>query len=279
MADETTAARIMSLEWRQGSVLGPVLVDEAIKLKPERVGFSADNLLIVTSHDCDIANESLQKEPVVEVLCASTCKTSPNGNFQCGRNPRSLDLVWETGEKEIGLRLNIHDRWVIPRELLSKEAPRPGLKGKPLRVVVEWLAKRYYRAAFPTAFDGRWKGKSKVWDSLLKKNSEWIQGVYLRLSTLDELSGNQPYRCHLMVAIPAPKRKGPEWARTMERLTNEIENFWQQFEPGILCDGVEVLGTDEITLSTIEPYQRFDADWVSFSDDSPSMPATSDMKT
>jgi hypothetical protein len=123
MADETTVARITSQKWRQGSVLGPILVDEAIKRKPDRVDIHEDNFLIVTSHDCDIANESLQKEPVVEVLRASACRTSPNGNFQCGRNPRSLDLVWEMGGKEIGLRLNIHDRWVIPRELLSKEAP------------------------------------------------------------------------------------------------------------------------------------------------------------
>jgi hypothetical protein len=62
-------------------------------------------------------------------------------------------------------------------------------------------------------------------------------------------------------------------------LGDEVEKFWKQFEPGIVCDGVEVLGTDEITLSTIEPYQRFDADWVSFSDDTPSIPVTSDMKT
>ena len=37
------------------------------------------------------------------------------------------------------------------------------------------------------------------------------------------------------------------------------------------------LGTDEITLADIEPYQRFDSDWVSFEDDTSTTPATVDM--
>lgn len=53
--------------------------------------------------------------------------------------------------------------------------------------------------------------------------------------------------------------------------------FWIQFEPAIACDGVEPLGTDEITLADIEPYQRFGADWVSFEDDTPTTPTTADM--
>ena len=40
---------------------------------------------------------------------------------------------------------------------------------------------------------------------------------------------------------------------------------------------MEPLGTDEITLADIESYQRFDADWVSFEDDTPTIPTTADM--
>ena len=46
-----------------------------------------------------------------------------------------------------------------------------------------------------------------------------------------------------------------------------MQGFWDQFKPGIECAGVEPLGTNEITLADIEPYQRFDSDWVSFDDD------------
>jgi len=38
-----------------------------------------------------------------------------------------------------------------------------------------------------------------------------------------------------------------------------------------------VLGTDQLTLAEIEPYQRFDPDWVSFSHDSAVTPVVADM--
>ena len=67
-----------------------------------------------------------------------------------------------------------------------------------------------------------------------------------------------------MLAVPHLKRGQSGWAQKHLELEQEVEAFWNQFEPAIVCDGVEPLGTDEITLADIEPYQRFDADWVSF---------------
>jgi hypothetical protein len=60
-------------------------------------------------------------------------------------------------------------------------------------------------------------------------------------------------------------------------VSDEVEAFWEHFAPAIECAGVEVLGTDELTLADIEPYQRFDADWVSFADDTASTPSAADM--
>ena len=101
--------------------------------------------------------------------------------------------------------------------------------------------------------------------------------MYLRLSTLDELPEGTPYRCHIMLAVPHQKRGQSGWAKKRLELEQDVEAFWNQFEPTILCDGVEPLGTDEITLADIESYQRFDADWVSFEDDTPTTPTTADM--
>ena len=90
---------------------------------------------------------------------------------------------------------------------------------------------------------------------------------------------DEPYKCHLLVAVPHDKRNGEAWPQKRDDLERTIEAFWQQFKPGIECAGVEPLGTDEITLADIEPYQRFDADWVSFDDDTPVTPAHADMTT
>jgi len=58
-----------------------------------------------------------------------------------------------------------------------------------------------------------------------------------------------------------------------------VESFWEQFNPSIQCVGVEVSATDDITLADIEPYQRFDADWVSFEDDTPTIPIAADLRS
>ena len=274
MASEFDVGEVSRLGWRQGSVLGPLLVREASRRVPSSVKVEDGDWLVVTSHSCDILNGSLDKEPVVEVLRAAVRPTL-DGSSEGGRNPRLLHLA--VGDACIHCRA--HERWTIPRVLLAREEPRSGITGKPLRVLVEWLAKRYIRAAFPNAFDRRWKLKVKEWEALLRGNSEWIQSVYLRLDTYNELADDQPYRCHVLVAVPAGKNSGPRWAAGKDRLEEELSAFWEQFGSRVVCAGVEVLGTNEITLADLDSYQRFDADWVSFDDDSPATPAHVDMRT
>jgi hypothetical protein len=157
----------------------------------------------------------------------------------------------------------VHERWFIPRDALALEAPRRCLSDQERRLIAEWLAKRYIRAAFPSAFDRRWRHKLSNWQKLLKKHSAWIQGVYLRLSSLSEQEDHVPYKCHLMLAMPHEKRRETDWSSKRLELERVVQAFWNGFKPGIECVGVEPLGTDEITLADIEPYQRFDADWVS----------------
>ena len=86
-------------------------------------------------------------------------------------------------------------------------------------------------------------------------------------------------------AVPVPshsrhsigERGTADWTSRRTEIEEEVQAFWDQFEPDIDCDGVEVLGTDEITLADIEPYQRFDADWVSFEDETSTTPPVVDM--
>ena len=237
-----------------------------------------EDRLIVTSHDCDIVSPDLRKEPFVEVVrgCIATAG-KVDKQLSGGRNPRILHLAFEAEATVAVLVCSVHDRWSIPRELLMGEVPHGQLADKERRLVAEWLAKRYIRAAFPTAFDRRWRAKTKAWQRLLRRYSEWLQGVYLRLNTLAELPEDAPYRCHLILAVPLDKRAGAGWPAQCDDLEREVQGFWDQFKPGIECAGVEPLGTNDITLADIEPYQRFDSDRVSFDDDTSTTPMTVDM--
>ena len=172
----------------------------------------------------------------------------------------------------------VHDRWEIPRELLLKEAPADRLSVKECRLVAEWLAKRYIRAAFPMAFDARWRTEYKAWLRLLKKYSSLIQGVYVRLNTLGELTASVSYKCDLLLAVPSSKRDLPQWSAIATATERDFLSFWKRLEPGIKCEGIQVLTTDRITLDDLERYQRFDADWVSFDDGTQVTATESDMR-
>jgi hypothetical protein len=273
------AEAIAKLGWRQGAVIGDNLARRAAEQAPQRIAVTRVDWLIVTSHDCDIVNTSLDKEPTVEILRAVPIdQRRPEKQQVWGRNPRLLQLAVEEGGQEVILGCKVHERWTVPRELLLAETPRTYLSGKASRLVAEWLAKRYIRAAFPTAFDLRWRSKLKEWISLLERHSRWVQGVYLRLNTLEELDDTRVYRCLLIVAVPAAMKTDRSWTKARNDLDREVDAFWTQFRPAIQFDGVDVLGTDELTLADIDGYQRFDADWVSFMDDTLATPANVDMR-
>jgi hypothetical protein len=273
------ASVIARLGWRQGAVLGAKLVEEARTLAPSNVVVADSDWLIVTSHDCDVVNGRLDKEPTIEVLRAAVAQPKkPEKQLVWGRNPREMQLTVDAGaDDSVVLSVKVHDRWSMPRELLASEAPHRALDDKTRRLISEWLAKRYIRAAFPTAFDARWRSKMKDWTSLLADQSHWVQGIYLNLNTQAELDDDNLYIVRLIVAAPADRTKDPAWAGKKSEIESLLEEFWGQFLPGIACDGVEVTPTNKITLADIADYQRFDADWVSFADDSPVTPSVVDM--
>ena len=278
------ADHIADLGWQQGAVLAEGLAVAARQHAPDGISFADGDWLILTSHSCDVVNFSIAKEPVVELLRAQVLdRTKPDGQLVLGRNPRSIQLGIEHQGRSLVLACTVHDRWTIPRELLMTEPPAHALDPPTSRLISEWLAKRYIRAAFPSEFDRRWRGDRsrdlKTWIALLRERSRWIQGVYLRLSTMNELDPGKPYRCHLLLAMPAKLRDDPEWENERQSIEHEIDKFWGQFTPDIVYDGCEVLGTDELTLDDLALYQRFDADWVSFADDSDSTPPAADMST
>ena len=273
MGREFDRDRVAALGWGQGAILDRRVAEFAWEHAPERVKQGDRDRLLVTSHDCDILNASIVKEPLVEVLRARATDDSAGqrGPFSSGRNPRALRLsdVSVQGD-DVALDLAVHDRWGIPRELLMEEAPADRLPPREGRLVAEWLAKRYIRSAFPTEFDRRWSGKSR--------HSSWIQGVYLRLHTLRELPADEPYKCHLLLAAPSHMRRLADWPEAREAIERAFTDFWNRLSPAIECELVEVVTTDLITLDDIARYQRFDADWVSFEDDTTVTSITADFR-
>ena len=184
MSGSFDRGRVEELGWRQGSILGTELAHQARDSAPERIRERKHDYMVVVSHDCDILNSSLTNEPFIEIIGAQSGPT-PVGSDRLqlsGRSPRRLRLErLHVGEHQVQLAFLVHDRWTLPRELLLNEAPAGKLPTKQRKLLAEWLAKRYIRTAFPSAFDIRWRRKTKSWKKLLKK-MEFLDSRSLHLA-------------------------------------------------------------------------------------------------
>lgn len=260
--------------WGQGSILEHQAFDEALRFATNlRDDSDSQFVAIIVSHDCDVQNSSLEKEPFVELIRARLQPESrPDKQKTGGRSPRQLELESRISDVDVVLQLSVHDRWVIPRDLLSKHQPSGRLPRKERRLLAEWVAKRYIRAAFPNNFNSRFEKTTRKWIKLLRKNSDWIQGVYLDLHTLDELADEKQYRCRILVAIAGNAAQDlHEFHRRRDSMEDAITSLWEKIH-GIELVEVSINRTDEITLSELETYQRFDVDWISFGDGTDSTP-------
>lgn len=281
-ADPFSAERVVDLGWRQGAILGDALGAKATahweRLFGSDFPLSPGTVWIVASHDCDVANWSLDTEPWVELLAACVIPETDQRMLR-GRHPRILQLQHaskffeDDGADEAHLKCCVNHRVHVSRAWLMQEAPQGQLGYEHVETMRRWLAKRYIRSAFPSTFDRRWcakKGK-KRWEKILKRHSSSIQDVYLSLNTPEELENDHDYVCDLVVCVPEEAMNEPEWASRREKIAVEIEDFWNAPD-GIACGEVEILPLDSITLADLHNYQRFDADWISDADDSPQTP-------
>jgi hypothetical protein len=118
-----------------------------------------------------------------------------------GRNPRlihfqSLDGRW--------FEAWAWNQVAIPRDHLAEKDATAGVELSPrvLRGVLDWLAKRFTRIAFPDAFNELLRPKSSAIAKLLKKNHELFSDILLFISPFDEPEEGQHYTlaCYLLMA-------------------------------------------------------------------------------
>src|SRR5690606_5618359 len=99
MTESFDVGAVAEMGWRQGAVLGPLLSELAFEHAPAAVEKGEADYLIVTSHDCDVVNFNLQKEPVVEVLRSTVLdRRTAEKQHASGRNPRILQLEVEMAQ-------------------------------------------------------------------------------------------------------------------------------------------------------------------------------------
>ena len=167
--------------WRQGHVLPHAAV--------QHFGFfnaaeAEATCVVVISHDCDLANDSLTIEPEVEVIVGRVV-ANENGNYTWGKAPRTLHYEAMRNNEAVCVELvNTSKRTVLKSHLASFEPdPAFSINSKALAVLRSWLSARYNRAAFPDAFVNRMQATEadRRLAKALKDQGQLISFVYFDL--------------------------------------------------------------------------------------------------
>jgi hypothetical protein len=213
----------------------------------------------VVSQDCNIVHSSYDSEPYVEVAIAREMDRE-DGNLLHGKNPRRLQFRTSDGKLH---EINIHDVQRLDRHVLVARSPDNSvyIDDETVRQIGRWLGKRYTRPAFPDSFNERIRSAQPKIASKLKSHGALITGLYLRLSTNDELPPSQIYGVDLRVTARADTLED----ESLEAQLLSVVAYLEKYLNG--CEGVEAevrLDSEgQFTLEDRRLTQRWDYDYLS----------------
>lgn len=242
--------------WEQGSILDLSQLP-ATDVEPP---FEAGTLPIVISQSCDVIHDSFDEEPKVDLLLARPIEVV-EGNFTDGKNPRTFDFVRKVGLSDEAYRCFIREKMQSDRRILLGKLPIDRIDDDIILALKRWVGKRYTRAALPTKFNDRARPCIDTIKAILKRNSE-ITGIYLSLSSDEELPDGSPYGLILTTTV-LPKTKADENAfDRVIRATSKISEALNA------CNGLEIMeatpkSEEYVTLYDLRDMDLWDYDYLS----------------
>ncbi|MDR1582798.1 MAG: hypothetical protein LBS55_05990 [Prevotellaceae bacterium] len=155
--------RWQNTKWRQDSVCEKT---EILDVFPGNLRSSDYGIFLAVSHDCDIANGNVAKEPFIEFIPAKFLD-SKDGHYLYGKNPRILHLQLFKNNLPCFVEIEAHARFCLEKEKLLSIYPNENyrLADRDKKILRDWLATRYRRHAFPNAL-GDILEKGKFWELL-----------------------------------------------------------------------------------------------------------------
>ena len=224
--------RLKGLGWRQGTVLP---ADLAAAVLGDR--YQAGLRLIVISHDCDVTNDSLEKEPFVEVLIARRVEAADatGGNYRWGKNQRIYQLDLSEGGAKAPYRIHVHDRLSLDRGRLVNHSPDSAVLLEPIDVqrLAYWMAKRYRRAALPDSYNRRRVPVNSKMRRILSKRGDEISSLLLAVENAEKPPG-EVYEIALYVVMLADTYSDTAMREDAERVLNDLAAALDD------CEGIEV---------------------------------------
>lgn len=239
MAKWTRATR-----WRQGHVLTDDAVDK-LGLRDARA--PKQTLVVVVSHDCDLAASS-EKEPDVELIIGQQIEKA-DGNFTHAKTPRVLHIEFKTPNGPKVVELAAIRKARVAKNDLADHEPRGEFKLGPAgqSILQRWLGARYRRAAFPDAFEKRLNesGASARLSRILKPAGKHICAIFFDVDNGNEVERSEPndaYELAIVLLYPGQPNSEESEAATL-KVKEQIETVFKElfFDESKSRRGIELL--------------------------------------
>lgn len=224
---------------------------------------TSDSVAVAISHSCDIANDNLNLEPVVEFVLARPIETR-DGNLSGAKNPRRLHLRTSPRGESQYLELEAGNKFTISKtELVSHEPDTDyKLETGEFEVLQAWLAARYRRQALPDALVERLKPVFKKMETQGGKHPQAILGYWLNYEPREELPEAEPYEVWISVVYSTEQ---PEFESTAIAIaeTLNVAKKPAGIEP-LYCSA---FSEEEFTLKDLRQQVLYRAEHLSYRTD------------
>jgi len=247
--------------WRQGVILPAA---QLLKNLPDGQPVTNDHYLLAVSQSCDLVHHDLEKEPYA-VFLVLEARESIVPEFTHGRNPRVLHFSGVAGR--------FFEAWAwrqvaMPRgELLKHRHFDMEMLSEPdLRVVVEWLAKRFTRIAFPDDFNEALRPQGSTIKKALKRSHHLFSEILLRLEPFDNLTTSSVYHISCYFLMPSEIHDDPGQLADARAMAVKLEECF------LKC-GIEVfecapISELDLSYAELKELVRWDYDYLTYRADS-----------
>jgi hypothetical protein len=221
-------------------------------------------MIVVVSHDCDVVNPDLMKEPWVEVAQAMAAPPNeqPDGNLTYGKSPRELQIRSVASGIASTYVLRADERWQFPRTTLQTARPASFLESESIEILGKWLGRRYDRAALPSTFVERTRNASRVIEREMKRTVEAVAALLVSLSSEAELPPSTSYQVNLVALMRESDYLDPARRAAVTTAITTVEASLAECE-GIEVGSVEVVSEAEMSLAEYRSYVRWEYDYLS----------------
>jgi hypothetical protein len=252
-------------QWRQGSAIPQGASLSIGLIRPENAD---SHIAVVISHDCDLVEEDLVREPFVEVIIGKVIE-SVSPNHTNAKSPNKLHLDFLAEGRPLHLELVATEKCQVRKTSLASEYPdsQISLSFKSREILQTWLSLRYRRAAFPDTLNGHLSGLREVLQKIGKKSPEAIIGFYVYYEPDREiLDSSEPYEVWIVVVFDHTIIEAEEIAQqASKKITEKLESKfkgpagWHDID----LRSCEYSSSEQFSLHNAMTFKSFPLDHIS----------------